>query len=223
MRKFVRVVAILVLLGALAFAGWRAYQLLPSDYEKALPVYTPGAPSSAQLETGNRDSSEPVPASCEAHPTSMVGETMTIEGHGKPMPMLTLGLAADDTPAVPPGNDGYTIGWYDQGPMIGSDKGNVILTAHTFRYGGALGNELNNGLLRGGEIFRFTDAQGSTVCYRFSHAGKVMVDNYDPQSNVIYDSGGAPQVVLVVCADYPLGRGEPLARALYYADLVRAA
>lgn len=219
MRRLLRALTVLVLIAALGFVGWRIYGLLPSSYEKQLPVYTPG-----MTPTQPTPDDQPVPADCETHPGPLVGTTLTLQGHGKAMPMLELGKAADGSPATPPGNDGYTIAWYDQGPQVGSASGHVILTAHTFRYGGALGNELNSGLLSEGDIFRISDGSGQTVCYRFSHALKVLVDDYDPTSDVLYDASGAPQLVLVVCADYPLtGHGEPQARALYYADLVRSA
>ncbi|SER48608.1 Sortase family protein [Propionibacterium cyclohexanicum] len=219
MRRFVRAVATLILIAALGFVAWQVHAMLPSSYEKQLPLYTPGASPAAPQAAAQLSSA----AGCEADPHPLVGSRITIDGRTPAMPMLQLGLAADGSPATPPGNDSHTVAWYDQGPAVGSATGHVILTAHTFRYGGALGNELNNGLLHEGDIIRISDGTGHTVCYRFSHALKVLVQDYDPRSDVLYSQTGAPQLVLVVCADYPLTGGEPKARALYYADLVRSA
>lgn len=218
MRRFVRVVAVLVLLVALGFVGWRLHRLLPSNYEKQMPLYVPGIASTQAAATTDHV----LPNGCEAQPTPLVGTSASIQGHDGTMPMLSLGLDPEGAPATPPGNDGYTLAWYDQGPAVGSNAGHVVLTAHTFRYGGALGNDLNDGMLKTGAIFRISDDAGHTVCYRFSHALKVRVADYDPHSDVLYDTTGDPQLVLVVCADYPLTGGEPQARALYYSDLVRA-
>lgn len=97
-----------------------------------------------------------------------------------------------------------------------------MLTAHTFNQGGALGNDLNDGLLSEGDIFRISNGTDDAVCYRFTHALKVYVADYDPDSDVLYNDNSDPQIVLVVCSDYPAGGGDPLARVLYYAELVKA-
>lgn len=221
MRRLLRACAVLVLLAALGFVGWRLYGLLPSSYEKQLPLYVPGSSPTPTAQTSVADHA--IPDACEAQPTPLVGTRASIQGHDGTLPMLALGLDADGAPATPPGNDGYTLAWYDKGPQAGSGAGHVVLTAHTFRYGGALGNDLNAGLLSPGAVFRISDDAGHTVCYRFSHALKVRVADYDPRSDVLYDEAGDPELVLVVCADYPLTGGDPQSRALYYADLVRSA
>ena len=78
-------------------------------------------------------------------------------------------------------------------------------------------------MLKTGDVIRISDDAGDTVCYRFTNALKIYVDTYDPDSDVLYDNGGDPKIVIVVCSDYPSDGGDPQARVLYYADLVRAA
>ena len=91
------------------------------------------------------------------------------------------------------------MAWFNQGPKIGSDKGNTVLTAHTYHKGGALGNRLydkNNGIKKG-DIIRLTDKTGQTVCYRYDHDTKVMVKDYNPNSNILYDNNGPAQAAIL--------------------------
>ena len=204
---------------AIGSGVWYWYTMWPSRFEQRTPLYVPGeAPYPVAA-----DHTLAIPAGCASTPSPTVGSTITFDGHGRSLPMLALSVDADGAPATPPNNEGFTVAWFNQGPMVGSRRGNVILTAHTFRYGGALGNELNRGLLHTGDIIRISDASGSTVCYEFTRALKINVADYDPKSSILYDPTGNPQIVLVVCADYPLTSGEPAARMLYFARLISKA
>lgn len=207
---------LVVVLVAAAYFGWRWYKTRPSDYERGIPVY-PASTSATPSALGD------VPEGCSSDPSSIVGTHIAFDGHTEQMNLLSLGLDAEGLPGTPPGDEGYTLAWWNGGPAVGSSQGKAVLTSHTFRYGGALGNDLNDGMLSAGDVIRISDDSGDTVCYRFTNALKVYVDSYDPNSDVLYDETGDPMIVIVVCSDYPSNGGDPAARVLYYAELVRAA
>ncbi|WP_316667863.1 class F sortase [uncultured Propionibacterium sp.] len=210
-------IPLLVVVLVAAYFGWRWYQTRPSDYEREIPVY-PASPSpSASASPGD------VPEGCSSDPSAIVGTRIKFDGHTDELSLLSLGLDAEGLPGTPPGNEGYTVAWWNEGPAVGSDQGKAVLTSHTFRYGGALGNDLNDGMLAENDIIRISDDAGDTICYRFTNALKIYVDDYDPDSTVLYDDHGDPMIVIVVCSDYPSNGGDPEARVLYYAELVRAA
>lgn len=161
-----------------------------------------------------------IPAQCPSAPQPIANPTrITLVGHGLTMPMITVGAAADGTPGVPPDNEGYTVAWFNEGPQVGSGTGRAVLSGHTFRFGGALGNQLNNGLLQSGDVVMISGADGATACYRYSGSDRVLVADYDPDSDILYDYLGSPQIGLVVCSDYALN-GEALGRVIHYADLI---
>ncbi|AYW78337.1 sortase family protein [Propionibacterium acidifaciens F0233] len=209
-------IPLLIVVLVAAYLGWRWYRMRPSDYEQRIPVY-PASSSAEPSPAGD------VPEGCASDPSPIVGTHITFDGHTESLSLLSLGLDAEGLPGTPPGNEGYTVAWWNGGPAVGSAQGKAVLTSHTFRYGGALGNDLNDGMLKTGDVIRISDDAGDTVCYRFTNALKIYVDTYDPDSDVLYDNGGDPKIVIVVCSDYPSDGGDPQARVLYYADLVRAA
>jgi len=210
-------IPLLVVVIIAAYFGWRWLKTRPSQYEQEIPVY-PVTPTSTAGE-----SASDVPEGCSPNPSEIVGTHIQFDGHTDELTLLSLGLDAEGLPGTPPGDEGYTLAWWNGGPSVGSGQGKVVLTSHTFRYGGALGNDLNEGLLSENDVIRISDDAGKTVCYRFTNALKIFVDDYDPNSNVLYDDYGDPMIVIVVCSDYPANGGDPAARVLYYAELVRAA
>ncbi|MDK9341760.1 class F sortase [Propionibacterium freudenreichii] len=228
--RLVRLLALVALVVGLGLVAWRVVLITPSDYEKQLPT-APGAPipdaaSAGLAGTGpahgpaNGTGGGAVPAGCDPQPRPLVGARMTLEGHRRSMPMMSLGVAPDQAPASPPSHPGHTVGWFDRSVPPGAAQGRAVLTSHTFRWGGALGNELNHGLLAPGDVIRISDGGGRDVCYRFTGALKVRVSDYRPDSGLVYDNDGPAQLVIVVCSDYPLVGDAAASRALYYADLV---
>jgi ribosomal protein S1 len=74
----------------------------------------------------------------------------------------------------------------------------------------------NNGIKKG-DIIRLTDKTGQTVCYRYDHDTKVMVKDYNPNSNILYDNNGPAQAAIVICWDYVKKTGEFDSRVIFYA------
>lgn len=143
-------------------------------------------------------------AGCGTGGTAFVPTHVSIGRMGVSSPVLSLGLAGDGSAATPPFSQPQSMGWYDLGPRPGSSQGKVTMTAHTFHKGGALGNKLydKDSGLRAGDIIKLSDGSGHVQCYRYTNAVKVWVKDYDPKSDVVYSTTGAPQLDIVVCWDY---------------------
>nr|WP_130865087.1 class F sortase [Acidipropionibacterium timonense] len=165
-----------------------------------------------------------VPAGCMATATPLVPTTMKIDGMGVSTKVLALGRDADGAAAAPPKNEPSTAAWYDEGPKPGSKQGKVLLSIHTYHAGGALGNTLYDSSkgIKKGDLIRLSDAQGHTMCYRYDHLTKIAVKDYDPNSDLVYDDAGKPQVVICICWDYDATKKDWDSRVLFYATPVTA-
>ncbi len=168
-----------------------------------------------------------IPEGCPAQPDIVENPTQfLVLGTDKPMKMLSLGLDESGAAAAPPVNEGYTVAWYNEGPKVGSKQGIATLTAHTNYYGGAIGNDLQNGAWTKGEtVIKISDDEGRSACYRYSGSEHIMVEDYDKDvnSNLIYDEEGDPRFALVVCSDLTNdGTYEFLGRMIYYGNLISA-
>lgn len=213
----------MLIVAAAAIVGSLAVWLVASNLNRTEtsqpPISTSQAPAS--IGTAVPASATGIPEGCPADPKPIAEPvSMTLLGHNLELSMMTVGLV-DQAAGAPPGNQGYTVGWFDQGPKVGSDEGKIVLTSHTFQFGGAFGNDLNNGLLKPGDVFKITGADGSAACYRYASTLHLLTDDYDPDSKILYDHHGDPQFALVVCSDYTAS-GESLGRMIYYADLITA-
>lgn len=188
--------------------------LAPASSASATPTPTPSpTPSRAA-----------VPAGCMAKQQPITPSTMKIDRMKVSSPVLSLGLDADNAAAAPPKDEPTTTAWYNRGPRPGSAKGKVVLTIHTYHKGGALGNELRqpgSGLAKG-DLIRMTDSSGRQACYRYDHNVKVMVKDYDPDSDIIYDDHGRPMLAIVICWDYDASRNDWDSRIVFYATPVTA-
>lgn len=196
----------------------------------APPEPTPGAQSQEPPATPSEPAPTPAGETCTnftgrmESPTKFVVERMGVES-----PMMVVGNDASGNPGAPPPNAPYTTAWYNGSPPPATDKGNVILTIHTYSKGQALGNDLYGakGLneptagagLQEGDVIKVSDAEGHQVCYRYSNNTKVWVKTYDPNSNVFHNPEGPPQLAIMVCWDY---KGPDVwdSRIIFYAPLI---
>ena len=145
---------------------------------------------------------------------------MTLVKVPRDFPVISVGEDENGAAGSPPWTQPNMIAWFNLGPKFGSRKGNVVITSHTQQRFTAVGNELNAGLLKPGDILRASDDKGNAACYRYREAVKVWVKDYDPRSNVVYDNNGNPQFAWVVCSDWDPKTKQSMARVVYYADLV---
>lgn len=101
----------------------------------------------------------------------------------------------------------------DQGVRPGDRRGNVLLNAHTFPDGSALGNRLLDGLREGGRLV--LSGPDGRLCYRVTE--RVEVDATEPFFRY-YETDGRPQVALVVCSGTRLGPGVWTKRTVWFAS-----
>lgn len=199
-----RTASVLVLLAA-AVAAIAAWTLRPQESATDFTMPSPTFDTLAIRTTGPCEH----PATSPFAPTSI-----SIPDVIKDAKILALPRDANNVPRVPPTSAKSTFAW-DRPPGIepGSDRGNVLLNAHTWPDGSAVGNtmlsKLDEGdrmILRGG---------GSELCYTVTKRIEVLASKgYAPY----YDRDGKPQVALIVCSGKRLGPGVWTHRTIWFAE-----
>lgn len=120
---------------------------------------------------------------------------------------------AQGVPGVPPVSDKDVVAWDLGGIEPGSRAGHVLLNAHTWPDGAALGNRLLDGLREGGRIV-LRGAGGKVACYRVSAREEVRAEDGYPGWDAV---DGSPEVVIVVCSGVRRGPGDWSHRTLWFA------
>ncbi len=171
------------------------------------PASPAPSPSPTSVSPSPAPSPSPVPteATCTTATKEFVPTSFTMEGFDDEFPIVSLNLDAQGNIAAPPKDQSHTASWWNAGPKPGSDAGKAVLSVHTYRNGGALGNEMytdDGPTLQPGDIIRLTSAKGKVQCYEFTDATKVWVKDYDPQSDVMVDFHGEPQLLIIICWDF---------------------
>jgi hypothetical protein len=122
---------------------------------------------------------------------------------------------ANDIPGVPPLTDAgkSLVAWdREQGIRPGDPAGNVLLNAHTWPDGSALGNRLLATLHHGDRIV--VRGAGLTLCYRVTERVEVLASRGLPR---YYDKDGPPRLALLVCSGRRLGPGVWEKRTVWFA------
>lgn len=179
-------------------------------------------PTPANVQTPTQPA---IPEGCPTTPDVVDNPTqLLVVGTDTPLKMMSLGLDSEGAAQAPPPNEGHTVAWFTGGPKVGSPEGMATLSAHTYRYGGGLGNDLINGAWTEGEtIIKISNDEGKSACYRYSGSKHLWVADYNPEVNgdLIYDDEGSPRFSLTVCSDYPdNGSDVTLGRMIFYGDLI---
>ncbi len=146
-----------------------------------------------------------------------------IERLGSDEKVVSLGLDKDGAIAAPPLDEPRMASWWNQGPRAGSEAGKVVFSIHTYRKGGALGNQLYKdgaSALQAGDRIILHGAEGQVACYEFVEAKKVFVSDYDPASDVMIDYDGEPLLNMIICWDYVKGSKEWDSRVFFYSKQV---
>lgn len=196
-------VVVVVLLLAAVLAVW-LLRPSPDEQRIAWPV-----PTSMPLLD--------VPTGCAAAPDGpFMPTSISVPGIVKDADVLALPRDRNDVPSTPPltaaGKRAFA---WDRPPGIepGAPQGNVLLNAHTFPDGSALGNDLLDKLEKGDRLV--VEGHGSRLCYRISKEVEVLASKgYAPY----YDRDGAPQIALIVCSGQRLGPGEWTHRTIWFAE-----
>jgi hypothetical protein len=103
------------------------------------------------------------------------------------------------------------------GAMPGSTVGNVLMNAHTWPDGSALGNRLLEHLQIGDKIV--LGGKGAELCYQVT---KRMVIKASDGSTEYYEQDGPAQIALIVCSPPRLGPGNWENRTIWFASPVAA-
>jgi hypothetical protein len=105
------------------------------------------------------------------------------------------------------------LGW-DRHKRPGAGWGSVVLDAHTWPDGSALGNAMLRRLHTGSTI-TVQDVAGRSVCYRITERSSYRRTKLPRRK--MFRTWGPEQVVIVVCSGKRLGPGNWLRRTVWYA------
>lgn len=149
-----------------------------------------------------------------------VPKRITVPGVARDIEVLALPRDSAGVPQAPPiSSAGKTqIGWdIPSSPKPGSAKGNVLINAHTYPDGSALGNKFLAGLEVGDKmiVHGVRNGKPQTLCYRITKEQVIIASD---GSWEYYEADGPPQIALIVCSPPRLGPGNWLKRTIWYAS-----
>ena len=141
---------------------------------------------------------------------------IVVPGATRGADVVTPPRGADGVPGAPPLTGyGKTVFAWDrqQGVRPGDAAGNVLLNAHTWPDGSALGNRLLDTLRTGDRIV--VRGAGARLCYRVTERVEVLASEGLVR---YYDTDGPPQLAIVVCSGRRLGPGVWEKRTVWFAS-----
>jgi hypothetical protein len=205
---------------ALVLLAW--ILLRPHPLDPAAPPLRAEPPVQQAVAAGSVLAPRPGP--CEHPATGPFTPTrITVPGVVREATVLSLPRDSANVPQPPPISDvGKTqFAWSrSPDPLPGTSKGNVLLNAHTWPDGTALGNKLLGGLQIGDRIIvhgRSADDHRQTLCYRVTKRDVIVASD---GSWEYYEREGPSQLALIVCSPPRLGPGNWLHRTIWYASPV---
>lgn len=212
-----RAAAVVVGAVAVIVAGGVAWQAQPGDAGHTGAARTHNA--GGQLEPAASSSPPPSPSpspSCATVAHAFDPRTIVVPGVTKGASVVTPPREPDGAPGAPPlTTEGKALFAWDraQGIRPGDPAGNVLLNAHTWPDGSALGNRLLAHLHRGDRIVvRGVDAR---LCYRVTERLEVLAERGLPR---YFTTDGPPQLALVVCSGRRLAPGVWEKRTVWFAS-----
>lgn len=210
-RLIAILVAVVVALGVLIFVLTQPGKpqagppTTPAPSQLVSPNETLAPPPAPATPKPITSASDPALAGCTAVTEGFVPNRYTIERFGVDEPIVALDRDKDDNIAAPPLDEPRMASWWSGGPKPGADKGKVVLSIHTYRTGNALGNELYQGgasQFQPGDVLKLYGDAGQVMCYQYTDAEKIFIDDYDPDSTVMLDADGAPALTIIICWDF---------------------
>lgn len=149
---------------------------------------------------------------------------ISVPGAAADAPVVFPPRDANDIPGTPPlteaGKSTFAMD-LQQGIEPGDPHGNVLLNAHTWPDGSALGNRLLAVMTLGHRVVvRGGPGAGTRLCYRVTERVEVPAE----QGLVrYYAAHGRPRLAILVCSGERLGPGVWTKRTVFFASPVKVA
>lgn len=166
---------------------------------------------------------QPKPDICATATTTTGGEftptRIAFPVLGESATVIALPRDAHNVPGTPPlSQTGKNLVAWDQPPGIkpGAENGNVLLNAHTWPDGSALGNRLLDQLHPGDRIL--VRGTNRLECYQVTQRIEVAAREGYP---AYYDTAGPHQLALLVCSGRRVGPNNWTHRTIWFASPVR--
>lgn len=163
---------------------------------------------------------DPTAAAASACPDTVARSfsptSITVAGVAKSVSVISPPRDSNNVPGIPPlTSTGKRVFAYDTEQKIrpGDAQGNVLLNAHTYPDGSALGNDLLDGLRRDGRIV-VQGAKGQRLCYRVVKRTEVLATANVP---AYFSRNGTAQLAIIVCSGRRFGPGQWEKRTIWYA------
>jgi len=181
---------------------------------------TPAPPASASAIPEFRVAASPTVSAAStcartAHPFAPT--RMSVAGATAGAAVVTPPRDANGVPGTPPLTDtGKRLFAWDtaQGIRPGDPRGNVLVNAHTWPDGTALGNALLATLHHGSRIV-VHGRGGARLCYRVTEEVEVPASRGLPR---YYATHGPPRLAILVCSGRRLGPGNWTHRTVWFAS-----
>jgi hypothetical protein len=205
-----RAVAVAVTV-AVIVAGAGAWWMRSADERQPQDVARPSLIGQVAPATPS-----PVSTSCDQVSEAFDPHSVTVPGVTTRASVVTPPRDHEGVPGVPPlTSAGKSVFAWDreQGIRPGDAAGNVLLNAHTWPDGTALGNRLLARLHRGDRVVVF--GTKARLCYRVTERVEVRADQGMPR---YYTTDGAPQLAILVCSGRRLGPGVWEKRTVWFAS-----
>jgi sortase family protein len=188
----------------------------PDDDERASGTSGQGTQTSEATSSSPSGRSSSAPATCAVVKHAFRPRRITVPGVTRDAVVVAPPREADGVPGAPPlTSSGKTeFAWdREQGIRPGDSAGNVLLNAHTWPDGSAVGNRLLATLHRGDRIVVRGDTE--RLCYRVTERVEVLATRGLKR---YYTRDGPPQLALVVCSGRRLGPGVWTKRTVWFAS-----
>ncbi len=154
-------------------------------------------------------------ADCATVAHAFTPHTITVPGVTREVAVVAPPRDANGVPGTPPlSTYGKSVFAWDREQHVrpGDPAGNVLLNAHTWPDGSALGNRLLAALRTGDRIL--VHGADAELCYRVTERVEVLAEDGLAR---YYATDGPPQLAIVVCSGRRLGPGVWEKRTVWFA------
>lgn len=188
----------------------------PEPRDAAVTPRISAPPVVSTAPTPSFSPEEPEPQGCDRVDRAFAPRTITVPGVTEQALVVAPARDANGLPGVAPlTSEGKAVFAWDreQGIRPGDARGNVLLNAHTWPDGSALGNRLLTDLQTGDRIV--VHGRNTRLCYRVTERVEVLAEEGLVR---YYKRNGPPQLAIVVCSGRRLGPGVWEKRTVWFAS-----